>query len=316
MVAISRLTTPDGDKLPEAMELRELSAFVAVVEEGGMSAASRRLHVSQSALSQTVSALEREIGVRLLERTNTGVRPTEAGTILLTEARAVLARYQQAVRAIGEYRTGTDAVIRLGVPLELVPDLLPAALATFAAQFPTTRVVPRHLSTAAQIAALRGDELDVGLVRERPVGTEIDALLVAREKLGVLLDAAMATQLAGPDGIHLDDLAELQWVGFPRGGSPAWYDELTGILGSHGVEIGPPAPENHELIAAVKIIGVSGGSAFALAPLNGLGALPDNVAWAPLVGHPVVRRTWVVWPAESRRRDIGHLIANFSVTRT
>ena len=58
------------------MDLRELSAFVAVVEEGGMSAASRRLHVSQSALSQTMSALERELGITLLERTSTGVRPT------------------------------------------------------------------------------------------------------------------------------------------------------------------------------------------------------------------------------------------------
>src|ERR1700738_3030389 len=77
------------------MELRELSAFVAVVEEGGMSAAARRLHVSQSALSQTVSALERELGVMLLERTSTGVRPTEAGTTLFAEARAVLARYHQ-----------------------------------------------------------------------------------------------------------------------------------------------------------------------------------------------------------------------------
>ena len=80
------------------MELRELSAFVAVVEEGGMSAASRRLHVSQSALSQTVSALERELGITLLERISTGVRPTGAGTTLLVEARAVLARYHQAVR--------------------------------------------------------------------------------------------------------------------------------------------------------------------------------------------------------------------------
>ena len=54
------------------MELRELTAFVAVAEEGGMSASSRRLHISQPALSQTVSALERQLGVKLLERSSTG----------------------------------------------------------------------------------------------------------------------------------------------------------------------------------------------------------------------------------------------------
>jgi DNA-binding transcriptional LysR family regulator len=293
------------------MELRELSAFVAVVEEGGMSAASRRLHVSQSALSQTVGALERELGVTLLERTSTGVRPTEAGATLLVEARAVLARYHQARRAMSIYSTETSGVIRLGIPLELAPDVLPAALAKFAAESPHTRVVPQHLSTAAQFMALRSDQLDVGLVRERPSGSEFDAILVAQEPLGVLVSSARAALLADSDGIQLDQLGELNWVGFPRSSSPAWFDELTGILRSHGIDTGPAAPEDQELIAAVKFAAVTSGQAFALAPKNGLQPLPDNVTWSSLVGKPVVRRTWVVWPAESRRRDVGRLIASF-----
>jgi DNA-binding transcriptional LysR family regulator len=293
------------------MELRELSAFVAVVEEGGMSAASRRLHVSQSALSQTVSALERELGVTLLERTSGGVRPTDAGTTLLVEARAVLARYHQALRTMSDYCSESGGVIRLGIPLELAPDVLPAALARFAAESPHTRVVPQHLSTAAQLIALRGGQLDVGLVRERPSGSEFDAMLVAKEAIGVLLSSKLAPRLAGPDGVQLDQLGDLQWVGFPRSGSPAWYDELTGILASHGVDIGPPAPDHQAVIAAVKFAAVSGGQAFALGPENGLQPLPDNVSWLPLAGRPIVRRTWVVWPAESRRRDVGRLIASF-----
>src|ERR1700735_3151579 len=115
------------------MELRELSAYVAVVEEGGMFAAAPRLHLSQSALSQTVSALERELGVLLLERTSAGVRPTEAGTTLLAEARAVLARYHQAVRTMSNYAAESSGVIRLGIPLELAPEVIPTALDKFAA---------------------------------------------------------------------------------------------------------------------------------------------------------------------------------------
>jgi len=293
------------------MELRELNAFVAVVEEGGMSAASRRLGVSQSALSQTIGALERELDVTLLERTSTGVRPTEAGTTLLGEARAVLARYRQALRTMSNYGTQSGGTIRLGIPLELSPDVLPTALARFAADSPHTHVVPRHLSTAAQFDALRGDQLDVGLVRERPSGSEFDAMLVARESLGVLLASQLAAGLVGPDGVLLDELDGVRWVGFPRSSSPAWYDELTGILRTHGVDIGAPVPDDHELIAAVKFAAVSTGQAFALAPENGLQPLPDNVTWSPLVGNPVVRRTWVVWPSESRRRDIGRLISSF-----
>jgi len=128
---------------------------------------------------------------------------------------------------------------------------------------------------------------------------------------GVRLASKVAARLAVSDGVQLDQLAELRWVGFPRSSSPAWYDELTGVLRSHGVDIGPPVPDDQVLIAAVKFAAVSTGEAFALAPENGLQPLPDDVTWLPLVGKPLVRRTWVVWPAESRRRDVGRLIASF-----
>ena len=293
------------------MELRELAAFVAIAEEGGLSAASRRLHVSQPALSQTVNSLERELAVSLLVRSNTGVQPTEAGMAFLAEARAILARRDQALATMAEFTTESSGVIRLGVPLELDPDVLPAALASFTAKFPEARVVPRQLSTAAQFAALREETLDVGLVRERPAGPEFDAMLVSRENLGILVATDLADELVGPDGVRLDDLRGLKWIGFPRSGSPAWFDELTSILRSHGIDIGPPVPEDLELIVAMKFASVGSGSAFALAPAHRRDPLPEAVVWAPLIGNPLVRRTWVVWLASSRRRDVGHFITTF-----
>src|ERR1700758_2918720 len=154
------------------MELRELTAFVAVAEEGGMSAASRRLHISQPALSQTVSSLERQLGVKLLERSSTGVQPTEAGRALVAEARAILARHDQAVRRMAEFTTEGGGVLRLGLAMELPPHLLHVALEKLTANCPDTRVMPRALSTAAQVSALRGGEIDVGLVRQRPPAEE------------------------------------------------------------------------------------------------------------------------------------------------
>src|ERR1700754_3425214 len=293
------------------MEFRELAAFVAIVEEGGLSAASRRLHISQPALPQTVNNLERELSVKLLMRSSTGAHSTEAGSMLLAEARAALARRAQALATMAELTTDGESVIRLGIPLELDPDVLPRALARFTAKFPEIRVVPRQLSTAAQFAALRDDSLDIGLVRERPAGPEFDAMLVSRENLGILIASDVADELVGPDGVRLDALHGLKWVGFPRTGSPAWFDELTSILRSHGVDIGPPVPEDLELIVAMKYAAVSSGDAFALSPPRRLEQLPEAVAWAPLVGNPLVRRTWALWLASSRRRDVGHFITTF-----
>jgi DNA-binding transcriptional LysR family regulator len=191
------------------MELREMRAFIAVVEEGGLSAAAHRLHVSQPALSQTINSLERQLGVQLLVRTRTGAQPTDAGMTLLAEARAVLARYDQALAAVTSHAAAGGNVLRLGIPLELPPDLLTQPLSDLAAAYPSTRVKARHLSTSAQLTALRGGELDVGLVCEHPVGQDLDAMLVVEERLGVLLAAGPAERLAGPDGIRLDALAGL-----------------------------------------------------------------------------------------------------------
>jgi DNA-binding transcriptional LysR family regulator len=290
------------------MELRELRAFVAVVEEGGLSAASRRLRVSQPSLTQTVHALERELGIPLLTRTSTGTVPTEAGRTLLAEGRAVLARYEQAVAAVARHGSTGGGVLRLGVPLELPPDLLARPFAELAKACPDTRVSARHLATAAQFAALRAGELDVGLVREHPIGLDLDAVLVVDEPLGVLLATSVVGERAGADGVRLEALAGLDWIGFPRSGSPAWYDQLTGIMRGHGIEVVPP-PEDQALLPEVKLTGLASGRAFAFAPRNWSVPIPAHVVWVPLVGDPVVRRTWAVWPANSRRRDVGRLVA-------
>ncbi|MFH8736647.1 MULTISPECIES: LysR family transcriptional regulator [unclassified Streptomyces] len=291
------------------MEIRTMRAFVTVVEEGGLSAAARRLHISQPALSQTMNALERELGVQLLVRSTTGVEATDAGMTLLGEARGVLARHDQALAAMTVHTAPGAATLRLGIPLELPSDLLSKALADLAEAYPATRVQARHLSTSAQLAELKSHDLDLGLLRERPIGQDLDAMLVVEERLGVLLAAERAAGLVGPQGIRLDALAGLEWIGFPRSGSPAWYDELTATLRSHGIAVGPTPPDGQTLIAEVKLAAVSAGRAFTLAPPGWSQPLPDTVTWLPLVGHPLVRRTWAVWDAGSHRRDLGHLLA-------
>ncbi|MGK3205134.1 LysR family transcriptional regulator [Amycolatopsis sp. MEPSY49] len=293
------------------MEIREMRAFVAVVEAGTMSKAARQLHVSQPALSQTITALERRLGVQLLVRTSTGVQATDAGTTLLGEARAVLARHEQAIAALARHTT--TGVLRVGVPLELPPELLPSALARLAEEYPETRVQARHLSSVAQVAALRAGELDVGLVRERPPGPDLDASLVVTEDVGVLLAADLAEKLGSP--VRLEDLAGLEWFAFARAGSPAWYDELAAILRSHGLTVGPEVPEEQRLIVELKIPAVSSGGAYAFAPPEWPYPMPDTVRWVPLAGNPIVRRTWAVWPATSHRRDLAAFVAALEAYR-
>lgn len=126
------------------------------------------------------------------------------------------------------------------------------------------------MSTSAQFAKLAAGELDIGLVREHPLGPELDAFQVVCEPLGVLVSAEVSAKLAGPNGIRLDALASLTWVSFPRSGSPRWYEEIVAILASHGVDAGPlvrrtwaawPADSHRrDLGTFVAALGDSGGA--------------------------------------------------------
>ena len=297
------------------MEIRELRAFVAVAEEGSFSAAARKLHVSQSALSQTIRSLERQLGVRLLERHSVGVTVTDAGGLLLREARALLAQHDRALAAVAGQATAGPAILRVGVPLELPVSVLPQGLADMGAAFPQTRAEISHDSSAAQLAALEAGDLDLALARECPPGPGYDAVLVAEEPLGVLLSAGLAAERAGHGSVWLHQLADLEWAGFSRAESPAWHDQVTGTLRSHGIVVRDrPGQGGQGLIAEVKLAAVGTGQAFALAPPGWAGTIPDSVTWCPLVGNPLIRRTWAVWPDDSRRRDLAAFVAALDIT--
>src|SRR5690554_6770592 len=97
------------------MELRQLRYFVAACEAGSLLKASGRLHVAQPALGQQITALEQELGARLLERSSRGVTPTEAGKVFLEHARVVLADAERARLAVRESATVPRGEVELGL---------------------------------------------------------------------------------------------------------------------------------------------------------------------------------------------------------
>ena len=103
-----------------AMELRHLEHFVAIAQEGSFTQAARRLHLSQSALSISIRALERDLGARLFERTSHDVALSDAGQALLPEARRILGCVDIARKVVGDVGSGLRGVFRVGV-LQALP---------------------------------------------------------------------------------------------------------------------------------------------------------------------------------------------------
>lgn len=97
------------------MELRQLRYFVAACEAGSLLKASARLHVAQPALGQQITALEHELGARLLDRSSRGVTPTEAGKVFLEHAQVVLADAERARLAVRESTSVPSGEVALGL---------------------------------------------------------------------------------------------------------------------------------------------------------------------------------------------------------
>jgi DNA-binding transcriptional LysR family regulator len=99
------------------VELRHLRYFAAVAELRNVTLAARRLHVAQPALSRQIQDLEEELGMKLLERSTRGIRLTEAGKFSADEAVAVLARAEQALKAVRALARGETGELRVGTRL-------------------------------------------------------------------------------------------------------------------------------------------------------------------------------------------------------
>src|SRR2546425_5896285 len=145
------------------MELRHLRYFVAVAEAENVSRAALKLHVSQPGLSRQIRDLEEELGFLLLERSAKSVRLTEAGRVFLIEARAVLERAEEGVKAARAVATGSSE-LHIGYAPSLTARILPATLRAFQAELPKVRVRLHDLSTEEMLTGLREGKLQMAFV--------------------------------------------------------------------------------------------------------------------------------------------------------
>jgi DNA-binding transcriptional LysR family regulator len=204
------------------IELRHLRYFVAVAEELHFGRAAARLYMAQPPLSQQIQQLEREIGVRLLERTNRRVRLTEAGVAFLDDARAILAKLDQASAHARRIAQGEAGSLAIGFVSSAMYDLVPAMLRRFQEQHPDVELVLHEYSWMEQKAALRERRIQVGVARIPPrISPPEDGLIletVSQEPLIVAAPAASRiAQQADTDGtIELVSLADEAIVLFPR----------------------------------------------------------------------------------------------------
>ncbi|EFC85460.1 transcriptional regulator, LysR family [Parafrankia sp. EUN1f] len=144
--------------------LAQLRALVGVADHRHFGRAAASLHVSQPTLSSAVAALERTLGIQLVERTTRSVLLTPVGEEIVARARGVLGAVDDIAQVAVRAQVPLSGDIRLGVIPTVAPYLLPRLLPSLRAQRPQASPRLREAQTAALLEELRGGALDLALL--------------------------------------------------------------------------------------------------------------------------------------------------------
>lgn len=269
--------------------LRSLRYFLVVAEELHFGHAADRLGIAQPPLSQRVKRLEAELGARLFDR-GRRVTLTEAGEVLRTEARDLLARWDRMTALVAKAERGEMDALRAGVPPELPGRVLAAILTAFAGRCPGIRLDLQELTTAEQTRLLADRELDAGLLQLPVDVVGLDLGPAIDTPLGVVLPRD--SPLARHASLALADLAGEGLVHAPRAAAPGRYDALLRTCWEHGFR---PAAVRHARNPEFALGLVLAGHGVAFEPAA---RKEPRVVWRPLKDQLDARMAFA-WPSSS-----------------
>jgi DNA-binding transcriptional LysR family regulator len=214
------------------MELRQLSHFLAVAEERHFTRAAARVHLTQSSLSSSIRALERELGSDLFVRSTRQVELTEAGRALLPAARQTIATAEDGRDAVAAVRGLVRGHLAIGAIQALGLVNLPALVARFHRRHPAVTLRIHHAGAAELVRRTADGEIDLAIV-DLPLGPQahrVCAHTLATEPLQ--LAVATDDPATRRRRIRLSDLADRDFVEYrPDSSLRAHIDHACGTVG-------------------------------------------------------------------------------------
>ncbi len=261
------------------MEFRHLQLFVAVAEELHFGRAAARVGMAQPPFSQQIRKLEAELGVELLTRTSRHVALTPAGSQLLEDARALLAKRTDIITRVRQAARGETGTLRVGFAASSAFGVLPDIVLRFRARFPGVKVEIDDREALNVGVALATGELDLAIVRApfQQEGITVERLL--RERFVLALPARHPR--ARHKVVPLASLAREPFVLFPRHSAPGLHDTVTSMCLSAGFS--PHVVQ--EANSWPSVIGmVEAGLGLTIAPDSARALRPRGVVFRALSG--------------------------------
>jgi DNA-binding transcriptional LysR family regulator len=185
-MAITQAARPVSHMKLDPVSLR---LFVSVVEEGTIAAAAKREHIAAAAVSKRLSELEELLDSRLLNRTNKGITPTDAGLSLMFMARSALNNLNDIVVQMRDYSNGTRGSVQVLANISAITQFLPGLLKSFMALYPLINVVIEEQQSLAITKAVAENRAEVGIFTRLPHGADIEVFPFRRDRLVLIVPA-------------------------------------------------------------------------------------------------------------------------------
>jgi molybdate transport repressor ModE-like protein len=197
------------------LDVRRMKVLREVVSSGSFSAAAEALHLSQSAVSQQIAALEREVGMPLLERTSGGPKLTAAGETLMEHGDAVIARLDEAERELSQIAGLEGGRLRLASFPTASATLMTKALALFNQRFPNIELEFTEAEPEESFPGLKRGDFDLVVIFDYPhfpleFDRDTEAEMVYEEPMRVALPPGHP--LAAAKSVRIEDLADEDWL--------------------------------------------------------------------------------------------------------
>lgn len=282
------------------MEFRQLRFFVALAEELHFGRAAAREHIVQSALSQQICRLERELSVRLFSRSTHHVRLTPAGAAFLVDARQLLAHAERA--AATARRAQAAPILRVGIA-DANCDSMPRILRDVTEHHPDLEVHQIEVGVPEQMRLIAQGRLDVGFGRASPAPPEVASGLVRLDPLGVLV--ADGHPWAGRDSVPVAML-DGEPLLLPGNSQAPEFDEfVTELCRSAGFVPALYRGTVGSVRAAADLVGRE--LCVSCTPSSCASALPA-VVWRPLAEPAVRYPLSLLWRAGDRSEPVNAVV--------
>lgn len=274
------------------MDIRQLRYFIAIAEEGSLSAAAQRLNVAQPSLSQHVLSLERDLGVTLLERSPRGVTLTQSGEILLSHAREVCRALERAIDAVRQSGAEPQGEVSFGLPSSVSMVLSVPLAETVRLELPKVRLRAIEAMSGFIQTWLEDQSIDLGILYDIGSVRHLTYRQLMTEELRFFSapDAWPFRSRAGT-AVRLRDLAPVEMVLPSRHhGLRTMIDRFTR---SHGITLN--VATEMDALSQIKTM-VSRGSGYTiLAPAAAIDFVErGELIMAPIVEPRMIRPVYLV----------------------